>query len=351
MKKLFAVVLAAVMAASLGMMSVALDDSDRVEGLDDTPLLYDSSISGAKFSTVADVVPYGETVYYQFLDVQNAAGAPYVSSGSPKNFITQYDAIRGTSIKQQWEMNGKAVEKVEIVKKKYDNLATDYAYYLAVKLRSGSNVKKQDVVGTITLRKTGNDGFMINNGSEVINTISHTVSFTASYPENNTDTITDKYTVMFVGGSNDGEITLDFEKAPNNYFDVDVRGQGDLLVKADTKYNYDIAEKYPNANLEFFNCYDANFNRVGELTIAAEKGSYLYQVKGDSLTPVKFVYDEYEEAFKVKTRTLGNYVISDKKLSNTTSPSSSEPSSSEPASSTPTTTTPTKPNPSTGANA
>ncbi|GEM_PF-1822653 len=347
MKKFFATAIASVMAVSMSTMSFAV--TTPVKGVDDYELLYDANASGAKFSVVNGVVPYGETVYYQFLSVDNNnTNQSYTQGNVVAKFITEYDAIRGTSIKQQWEMNGKAVEKIEIVKKKFGNSAGDYAYYLAVKLKDTSSVKQQDVIGTITLRKTGSDGFQMLDGS---NTISHSVSFTASYPENDGDTITDKYTIMFGDNSvlNDEETIL-FEKAPDNYFDIDVRGQGDLLVKADTKYNYDIAEKYPNANLEFFNCYDANFNRVGELTIAAEKGSYLYQVKGDSLTPVKFVYDEYEEAFKVKTRTLGNYVISDKKLSNTTSPSSSEPSS-EPASSTPTTTTPTKPNPSTGANA
>lgn len=345
MKKFISAFLASVIAASMSMTSFAVDV--HVKGLDETALLYDAEASGAKFSEVDDVVPYGETVYYQFLSIDNAIGLKQFNlTGS---FVTEYDAVRGTSIKQQWENNSnQAVEKVEIVKKKYGNTANNYGYYLAIKLKNSSTVKDKDVIGTITLRKTGNDGFQMIDGT---NTIAHPIGFTASYPKNDTDTITDKYTIMFTGDNYDGEVTLDFEKAPDNYFEVDTRGQSELLVKADTKYNYDIAEKYPSANIDFFNCYDANFNRVGELTIAAEKGSYLYQVKGDSLTPVKFVYDEYEEAFKVKTRTLGNYVISDRKLSNTTSPSSSEPASSEPDSSTPTTTTPTKPNPSTGANA
>lgn len=351
MKKFLAVALAAMLAVSLS--ATAFAAVTPVKGLDDYPMLYEADASNAKFRFVASgSVPHGETVYYQFLSVNNTpAKQSYAQGHVVGNFITDYDAIRGTSIKQQWEMNGKAVEKVEIVKKKFGSAASDYAYYLAVKLRSSSTVKKQDVVGTITLRKTGTDGFQIGDAPNITNTISHSIGFTASYPENDTDTITDKYTVMFVGGSSGGEISLDFEKAPDNYFEVDTRGQGELLVKADTKYNYDIAEKYPNANLDFFNCYDVTFNRVGDLTIAAEKGSYLYQVKGNSLTPVKANYDNYEEAFKLKTRTLGNYVISDKKLSNLDI-SSSEPSSSEPASSTPSTTTPgAKPNPNTGARA
>lgn len=346
MKKFFAAALASVMAASMNTMAFAV--VTPVKGLDDYELLYDANASGAKFSVVSDVVPYGETVYYQFLSVDNNNTNQSYAQGNTSiaKFITEYDAIRGTSIKQQWEMNGKAVEKIEIVKKKFGNSAGDYAYYLAIKLKDTSTVKQQDVVGTITLRKTGADGFQMLDGT---NTISHAVGFTASYPENTGDTVTDKYTIMFGDNSTLGdEETILFDKAPDNYFDVDVRGQGDLLIKADTKYNYDIAEKYPNANIDFFNCYDVSFNRIGELTIAAEKGSYLYQVKGDSLTAVKATYDNYEEAFKIKTRTLGNYVISDKKLSNTSS-SSSEPSSSEPSSSTPSTGN--KPNPNTGARA
>ena len=83
----------------------------------------------------------------------------------------------------------------------------------------------------------------------------------------------------------------------------------------------------------------------GELTIEAPEGSFLYAVNADgSVSAIKAEYDEQEEAFKLKTRTLGAYVISDSELKTGVSTGTSSESENNSG-----TTENVKPNPSTGA--
>ncbi len=138
-----------------------------------------------------------------------------------------------------------------------------------------------------------------------------------------------------------------FTTAAGHYFDVDVTGQSKILLYYDEKYNSTVAAVYPSANLDFVIFNGASFNKTGELTLLADEGSYLYALNADgSLSKIKAEYDEYEEAFKVTTRTLGKYVISDTELT-LVAASSSATSSTAPVSSS--TTTPVKTNPGTGA--
>ncbi len=288
MKKFLAASLASAMVVSMAATSFAAVTT-KVESVDTSVNLYSTT---DKFTVASGKVAYAETVYYGLL---GAAGAK----------VTEYDAVRGTSIKQKWELNGTTIEKIEIVKKKHGDASTDYAYYLSVKTKDNTSTKDTDVVGTLSLRKSGTDGF---------DEINHAVNFTLGYDAvADSNSITDKLALHDF--AEDSELSITFTAADSNYFVVNTMGQGKLLAKADVKYNADIAAKYPSANLDFFNGNGASFNKIGELTIAADKGSFLYAVNADgNLTAVKATYDEYEEAFKVKTRTLGQYVISDVEL-------------------------------------
>ncbi len=130
------------------------------------------------------------------------------------------------------------------------------------------------------------------------------------------------------------------------YFDVDLTGQGKLLLYYDEKYNSTVAATYPSANLDFVSFNGVSFNKTGELTILADPDTFLYALNADgSLSTIKSTYDEYEEAFKITTRTLGKYVISDIELKLVAA--SSVASSTDSATSS--TTTPVKTNPGTGA--
>ncbi len=260
-----------------------------------------------------DTVNPGDTVYYLIHDADGEE-------------IDDSDMVKGVTIKQTWDMGKEYVQSVSVVKKKYVTSTTSaYYYFLAVAYKNSTSTSAYDVTGEITIKKT-----------TTTNTVG--IPFTATLDINNgfafdeadDFNITDE-TMLFnfssTGELGDGSaVTGDqtFSILDEHYFDVDVTGQGKLLLYADTDYNSTIAAKYPAANLEFLNMNGASFNKTGELTILADPDTYLYSVNSDgSLSKVKAEYDEYEEAFKVTTRTLGKYVVSDIELNVSSASSSS----------------------------
>ena len=157
----------------------------------------------------------------------------------------------------------------------------------------------------------------------------------------------------------DIEWTSDNENTTYALYTVDATGQGKLNVGFSTKYNSEVAAKYPDANIDFIS-FTASpiFNRTGDLYIYADEDSYIYEVTADGLKEIsKAEYDETYEAWYLKTRKLSSYAISDIELDVKASQSSSEASSSETSSSNPSTggstdttngNTNVKPNPNTG---
>ena len=56
------------------------------------------------------------------------------------------------------------------------------------------------------------------------------------------------------------------------------------------------------------------FSATGTLTIPVEQPMYLYQVVKGELEAVDAVYNEEEQAMQLKTKSLGNYVLTEEKL-------------------------------------
>ena len=108
----------------------------------------------------------------------------------------------------------------------------------------------------------------------------------------------------------------------SEYGMIAAKGMQELLTSgiyvnssATADFDTDVATIYPNANLEFFYGNGGTFNRIGTLYLHAEPGSYLYQLRDDGrLVEANAEYDEYDENFVIKTRTINKYVISDVEL-------------------------------------
>lgn len=82
-----------------------------------------------------------------------------------------------------------------------------------------------------------------------------------------------------------------------------------------------------NADMTFYIGSGAKFSNIrdGKLIIEADNGSYLYKIgSGNKLTNMSSSYDEDEDAFVIETDVLGQYVVSDEKLSTSGSSSSSD---------------------------
>lgn len=118
------------------------------------------------------------------------------------------------------------------------------------------------------------------------------------------------------GFDEDSEFEFTFEASSDLRYVVNTSGQGRIVLGLNTEFNEDVADTYPNANLDFYNGNYATFNRSGTLYIENDDDDlYVYSLSSsDVLSKVNCKYDSYENAYVITTRTLGVYIISDKNL-------------------------------------
>ncbi len=393
MKKLLALSLALVMA--LGMTSVAFaaeatyyigGDLTAAAGTADaytltTPVV----VSPTGFRATDGILDPTKKVTSATAAVTPAWTVYYLLSTTAGVALTDADQVKGATIKQTWDMGKDYVESVSIVKKKYSTIG--YFYFVAVTYKSSTSTTAYDIAGELTVKKTTtttssgattgapftstltigtpytfSNATTMNIASEstklynfaktgaIATQIAKDAEYASVYAATvGTDAVKDAAAtaaaLLITTGTSiiEGDQTITTDAG--HYFDVDVTGQSKILLYYDEKYNATVAAVYPSANLDFVNFNGASFNKTGELTILADPDTFLYALNSDgSLSKIKAEYDEYEEAFKVTTRTLGKYVISDTEL--TLVAASSVASSSAVTSST---TTPVKTNPGTGA--
>ncbi len=246
-------------------------------------------------------------------------------------YVYEQDATKSIKISKKWEEGGSYVSDVDVVRKRVrsDINATgsmQYIYFLAIKIKSSTSTQDRDLFGTVTLKKSGSNGF------EVSTDISLEIGYSSASDTDVGEGVIPKTPATFKKGDGfdeDDEFEFEFEADGDSYFMVDTRGQGSIVLGFDTEYDEDISDEYPDADLWFYNGNYASFNRVGDLFLSyPNDDGYVYEIsKSGDLTRISPDYDEYEDAYRIRTRTLGRYVISDTRLSVTSRPSSSSSSS------------------------
>ncbi len=264
--------------------------------------------------------------------VTSTAAALESARTSSYLYVYEQDATKGIKISKKWEESGSYVSDVDVVRKRVrsDINATgsmQYIYFLAIKIKSSSSTQDRDLLGTVTLKKSGSDGF------EVSTDIGLEIGYSsASDTDAGEGVITSTPRTFKEGDGFEAEedCLFEFEDDSDSYFQVNTIGQGSIVLAFNNDFDDDIEEDYPDAILWFFNGNYASFNRVGDLYLSyPDDDGYVYEIsKSGDLTRINPDYDEYEEAYHIRTRTLGRYVISDTRLSITSSSSSSSSSSS-----------------------
>ena len=261
-----------------------------------------------------DSVPYGETIYYPLLSEKTDSAAGYVG-------VYESAATKNIKIRTDWDGGSAYIDKLSVVKKRFigspgnniDLKASKYCYFLAIKTktRSSTTTAKNDVYGTVKLKKSGDYGFDYDD-------MQVEVDFEVGYTAPEDSNVIPITPALFVPDEDFDEYddeTFDFEADANSYFVVNTNNQKKIVLGMNTDYDDDISDKYPNANLDFFNGNGATFNKLGYLHLYAERSSYVYEVESNNtLKKVNASYDSYDDAFVIRTRTLGRYVISDMKL-------------------------------------
>ena len=114
-----------------------------------------------------------------------------------------------------------------------------------------------------------------------------------------------------------GEIDIDFGDIAT--YTVNVDGQGKLNLAWNTDFNKEFGAMYDYANLTFFNFEgEPVFNKTGTMMVYAEPDTFIYEVTEDGAKKVDAEYDEDYEAWVLTTRTLSSYVVSDVELTEKT---------------------------------
>lgn len=111
----------------------------------------------------------------------------------------------------------------------------------------------------------------------------------------------------------DGTATFNFDD--DAYFTVRMFGGDKVMFDFDRTYNKEIANKYAE-DLYFYN-FRGNldtFSATGTLTIPTDEPMYLYEIVNNALKTTNAVYNEETEAVELKTKTLGEYVLTPSKL-------------------------------------
>lgn len=307
MKKTLALSLAAAMMLSMG-AAVSAADKDAlypVGAISDSAYLYSTDASAVDMAKPVESVAYGKTLYYPLLNS--------VAPTTPEDdiaYVYESEAVSGIKVKSSWDMNGKLVKSVEIAKKKVTGktLSQKYIYFLAVTLADSTSTSSVDVVGTLEMRKSGSFDYK---------DMQLDVNMEVAFPVASSTEITEDLQIFKEGASfvGDSEEEFTFESDKDSYFTVNTVGQSKLLISASTDFDSKIADLYPDANLNFFYGNGATFNKTGVLTLAADEGTFLYQLKDDgTMVRLNAEYDKYDEAFIIKTKTLGKYIVSDTAL-------------------------------------
>ena len=380
MKKFLAMLLSVSMVASMSAVSFAVSGSSRtLSGTPDktTPAdAYASMIKDGKYddddgypidttligpfgynsddkNLTIDSVEYGKTAYFLLTEY-------YLDSGNDEQtrLVTQSESTDKLKVKGDWEEGKSLVDGMAITKKKVngfgtyddlddkDNFTEDknftsdmvndygfvsgkYYYMVAITVEDSSSTSDADIIGTLTLSKSKKP-----KADDIDFDVAINVDWEQSYRKTKDLTITGDYDPIYsetyyaLKFDCDEEVELGFND--DSTFTVDVSGQPKTLLYFDTDFNSSIAAKYPLAELNFWNGNGAKFNRTGEMFLSIGDEDYddyyLYQINSDgSLSEVPNAeYDDADEGFYFKTRTLGSYVVSDMELDTSATESSDE---------------------------
>ncbi len=327
MKKFFALVLAVAMIMSMAAVSMAANVGELAVG----PFDYDADTN--KLRAPKGELQYGDTAYFLLTEDGTASGA-----------MTAYKQVEKLKVKVSYEMGEDAVEGVSVLKKKVDDdatglgLASDYYYFIGVKLAKSTSVGDTDVIGTFELKRKEVEednvvlfeeiddvevDFEIN---VVINKSWLNNSGTNGYLINDDKAGLKWDTDYALKFDYDDEVELAFGPSTSSdakggdnegTFTVDVSGQGKLYLRYDTKLNDAIAEANPGVKIFALNFNGVKFNRVGEFAYELEDGVAAYKVVNGALVEIPGCeYDESDETFYFNTRVLENYVFATAELVN-----------------------------------
>ena len=366
MKKVLALVLAATLA--LGTASVAFaadeemlvpenfahienglrvfDKDDKVVEIDFSAIYTedDDKVDGSSKPMTSDSIVPGTTLYIPVI------GYKYLDSGV--KLFTNVSDLKDYRLSYSIDDGKNMIKSMKFVKMNVKNFGTaTKGLFIALETNDNYIMESQSVDMTLKLSSKNGAWIMFDIvaglGKTAQNaTVESNFSKDFAYEEgevgNGYFTVGDKKMVLKFDDDAD-DVTLCFDE------DVEVsgnmKGQKDVNVRMKTS-NDNLEEKYPDATLRLFPGNKDTFKRDVNVRMPYESAvekPFIYEVdaKGN-LTKVTATYDDVAGEFNFKTKTLGDYILSDTELKSKVDsdvPSEDKPSEGG-----------TQPNPGTGAN-
>lgn len=272
----------------------------------------DATVGDLVTATLVEKVSGGEKIVNK-TNREEAVGVTKVSG-------TVYAKADGTLLTDENAALDEAV-KAEAAKVKANaQVSNNYTYWVEIQTKDSNSTKELDVAGTLYLGTSKNKAEDKNNEAGIDFTLSNRVS-----DYNEPGIVEDDYTFEAdkngaVKFSDDAEeVTLYFGSKEDAWFTFNAKGQSALNFGYTLKFNKEIADLFPKANIDFISWNaEPTTNRTGDLYITAEEDTFLYEVTENGIKEVKGAkYDENEGAWHIRTRKLTSYAVSDIELDTT----------------------------------
>ena len=318
MKKLFALTLAALMAAGTTTVAFAANEGVYIDPADDYYVL--GSDNRAKAAEADDENEGGDKLVIPVSVYEDTDKDGEYTAGEGLGYLTYTsDYDRNVTVRADWKVGKDLGAEVDVDWVNYSKVAIgtpdSQIMSVIITLPENETTKVEDLAGTIRVGRTSSaakkgPAFDLEVSFFSDATLTNTPNFDGgNLPTGSTGIVTfDKEA---------GEIDIDFDDIAT--FTVDVDGQGKLNLAWNTDFDKEFGAMYDYANLHFFNFEGTPaFNKTGTMMVYADKDTFIYEATEDGAKEIDATYDEDYEAWVFKTRKLTSYVVSDVELTDKT---------------------------------
>ncbi len=252
-----------------------------------------------------------------FWDAAEAAADAVANAGAENAAGKYVDASNNVLANQEAAINDAFTSSPSATPKM--GAKDGYTYWVEVKTKDNDTTKVLDVAGTLYIGTTKNKAEDESNDNKLSVSLELSNRNTDYY---NPTPVEDEATIEpdangAVKFADDAEeVTIYFGENEDAWYTFNAKGQSDVNFAYTMKFNSEIADLFPKANIDFITwTATPATNRTGDLYITADEDTFLYEVTEDGIKEVNGAkYDEDEGAWHIRTRKLTAYAISDIEL-------------------------------------
>ena len=191
----------------------------------------------------------------------------------------------------------------------------EYTYWVKIDTKDDDTTKVLDLAGSLYIGTSRSKAENANNYYDLDTSMDNRVpDYAVKVEDEYTFEADSRAVVKFSDDAED--VVLYFGENEAAWYEFDARGQSALNFAFTLDFNREIADLFPNANIDFISwTAEPSTNRTGDLYITADPDTFIYEVTENGVKEIANAeYDEDEEAWHIRTRKLTSYAISDREL-------------------------------------